>query len=77
LDFDIPTFEGGDVYARALVRRQEIRESIKILRQVIKKMPTEGLIMHKLPKHRKFKLTKDDILVSTIPFSAIGKAFEK
>jgi len=65
LDFDIPTFEGGDVYARALVRRQEIRESIKILRQVIEKMPTEGLIMQKLPKHRKFKLPKDDILVST------------
>ena len=65
LDFDIPTFEGGDVYARAMVRRQEIRESIKILRQVITQMPTEGEIMQKIPKHRKFKIPKDDILVST------------
>ena len=65
LEFDIPTFEGCDVYARAMVRRAEIRESIKILRQVIEKMPTEGLIMQKLPKHRKFKIPKDDILVST------------
>ena len=65
LDFEIPTFEDGDVYARAMVRRGEIRESIKILRQVIEQMPTEGLIMQKLPKHRKFKLPKDDILVST------------
>ena len=65
LDFDIPTFEGGDVYARALVRRQEIKESIKILRQVIADMPTEGDIMQKIPKHRKFKIPKNDILVSS------------
>jgi len=64
LDFEIPTFEGCDVYARALVRRQEIRESIKILRQVITQMPKEGKIMQKLPKHRKFKIPKGDTLVS-------------
>jgi len=65
LDFDIPTFEGCDVYARAMVRRAEIKESVKILRQVIQKMPKEGEIMQKIPKHRKFKIPKDDILVST------------
>ncbi len=64
LDFEIPTFEGCDVYARALVRRAEIRESIQILRQVIAQMPKEGLIMQKIPKHRKFKLPKDDTFVS-------------
>jgi NADH-quinone oxidoreductase subunit D len=65
LDFDIPTCTQGDVYARAMVRRQEIRESIKILRQVIKDMPQNGLIMQKIPKHRKFKLPKDDVYVAT------------
>ena len=65
LDFDIPTFTDGDVYARAMVRRGEIRESIKILRQVIVQMPQDGLIMQKIPKHRKFKLPKDDIYVSS------------
>ncbi|HHH51378.1 MAG TPA: NADH-quinone oxidoreductase subunit D [Campylobacterales bacterium] len=65
LDFEIPTFEGGDVYARAMVRRGEIRESIKILRQVITQMPKDGLIMQKIPKHRKFKLKKDDTFVAT------------
>ena len=65
LDFEIPTFEGGDVYARAMVRREEIKESIKILRQVIRKMPKDGLIMQKIPKHRKFKIPKNDTLVST------------
>ncbi len=58
LDFEIPTFEGCDVYARALVRRQEIRESIKILRQVITQMPKEGKIMQKLPKIESSKSPK-------------------
>ena len=65
LDFDIPVFDGGDVYSRALVRRGEMRESIKILRQVIAQMPAEGAIMQKLPKHRKFTLPKEDIYVAT------------
>ncbi len=65
LAFDIPTFDGGDVYSRALVRREEMRQSIRILRQVIAQMPEEGLVMQKLPKHRKFTLPKDDIYVAT------------
>ncbi len=65
LDFEIPTYEGCDVYSRALVRRGEMVESIKILRQVIAQMPSEGAIMQKLPKHRKFKLPKEDIYVAT------------
>ncbi|KIM08473.1 MAG: NADH-quinone oxidoreductase subunit D [Sulfurovum sp. PC08-66] len=65
LDFEIPTYEGCDVYSRALVRRGEMVESIKILRQVIAQMPSEGAIMQKLPKHRKFKLPKEDIFVAT------------
>lgn len=65
LNFDIPTQEAGDVYARALVRRDEIKQSINILRQVIKQMPQDGDIMQKIPKHRKFKLPKDDIYIAT------------
>ena len=65
LDFDIPTYNEGDVYARALVRRDEIFQSIRILRQIIKDMPKEGEIMQKLPKHRRFKLPKEDTYVQT------------
>jgi len=65
LNFEIPTQENGDVYARALVRRDEIKQSINILRQVIKNMPADGLIMQKIPKHRKFSLPKDDIYVAS------------
>ena len=63
LDFEIPTQEAGDVYARAMVRRDEIKQSIHILRQVIKDMPQDGLIMQKIPKHRKFTIPKNDVYV--------------
>jgi NADH-quinone oxidoreductase subunit D len=63
LDFEIPTQDGGDVYARALVRRAEMDQSIYILEQLIADMP-KGEIMTKIPTHRKFKLPKDDTWVS-------------
>ncbi|MCB0340730.1 MAG: NADH dehydrogenase (quinone) subunit D [Pseudobdellovibrionaceae bacterium] len=39
LDFDIPVGTSGDVYDRYLVRVAEMRESIKIIRQVAKNVP--------------------------------------
>jgi NADH-quinone oxidoreductase subunit D len=38
-DFNIPTAEGGDIYARYLVRVQEVRESLKIIEQALNKLP--------------------------------------
>jgi NADH-quinone oxidoreductase subunit D len=40
--FDIPVGTAGDTYDRYMVRQQEVRESIKIIRQAIEKMPAEG-----------------------------------
>ena len=39
LEFDIPVGKTGDCYARYLVRMAEMRESIKIMKQCIAKMP--------------------------------------
>jgi NADH:ubiquinone oxidoreductase subunit D len=39
LDFDVPTHTGCDTYSRYLVRVQEMRESIKIIKQCIDKIP--------------------------------------
>ncbi|WP_413203885.1 NADH-quinone oxidoreductase subunit D [Rhodospirillum sp. A1_3_36] len=39
MDFDIPTGSNGDCYDRYLVRMAEQRESIKIMRQCVEKMP--------------------------------------
>ncbi|MBB3930830.1 NADH-quinone oxidoreductase subunit D [Kaistia hirudinis] len=40
LDFDIPVGTHGDCYDRYLVRMAEMRESIKIMRQVVKRLLT-------------------------------------
>lgn len=49
LDFDIPVGTVGDVYDRYLVRLEEMRQSAKILHQVIDRMP-DGPILTDDPK---------------------------
>ncbi|MBL6946189.1 MAG: NADH-quinone oxidoreductase subunit D [Rhodospirillales bacterium] len=39
IDFDVPVGKHGDCYDRYLVRLAEMRESVKIIRQAIEKMP--------------------------------------
>jgi NADH-quinone oxidoreductase subunit C/D len=38
-DFDIPTAEHGDCYDRAVIRVEEIRQSLRIIEQCVKNMP--------------------------------------
>lgn len=38
-DFDLPVGQAGDCYDRYMVRLEEMRQSVKILRQVIEKLP--------------------------------------
>ncbi|MCL5009962.1 MAG: NADH-quinone oxidoreductase subunit D [Candidatus Parvarchaeota archaeon] len=39
MEFEVPTEEDGDAYSRFLIRIREIIESIKIIRQAMKKLP--------------------------------------
>ena len=54
-EFDIPVGEGikgtvGDCWDRFYVRILEMRESVKIIRQAISKMPKDGDVHQSLPK---------------------------
>lgn len=49
LEFEVITETGGDSYARHLVRTRELRESVKIVRQVLQQMP-EGEVSVKTPR---------------------------
>ena len=48
-EFDIPVGENGDAYDRAVVRMKEMLESIKIMRQVMNRLP-DGPVMGKVPR---------------------------
>jgi NADH-quinone oxidoreductase subunit D len=48
-DFIIPTRRNGDTYDRYMVRMEEMRQSVRIVRQAIDRIP-EGPIMAKVPK---------------------------
>lgn len=43
-DFEVPVGHRGDNYDRFLVRMEEMRQSLRIIRQAIKQMPTDGPI---------------------------------
>ncbi len=48
-EFEIPTGVNGDVYDRYLVRMEEMRQAVRIIRQAVEGIP-EGPIMGKVPK---------------------------
>ena len=48
-DFDIPTRENGDTFDRYIVRMQEMRQSVRIIRQAVANVP-DGPIMAKVSK---------------------------
>jgi len=50
LDFDVPVRTEGDVYARYLVRLEEMRQSIRILRQIADGLP-EGPYIERSAKY--------------------------
>ena len=44
VDFDIPIGKNGDCYDRYLIRMEEMKQSLKIINQVLDKMPTGAVI---------------------------------
>ncbi|MCK6419121.1 MAG: NADH-quinone oxidoreductase subunit D [Alphaproteobacteria bacterium] len=66
MDFDIPVGKTGDCYARYLIRMEEMRQSVKIMKQAIEKMP-EGPVKvddHKVapPKRAEMKTSMEALI---------------
>jgi NADH-quinone oxidoreductase subunit D len=66
IDFKIPVYTEGDSLARYFVRLDEMRESAKIVRQVLEKMPEGEIILNKPKKvlpHKTEVYTKMEELI--------------
>ncbi|MCH7964495.1 MAG: NADH dehydrogenase (quinone) subunit D [Bacteroidetes bacterium] len=66
IDFKIPVYTEGDSLARYFVRLDEMRESTKIVRQVLEKMPEGEIILNKPKKvlpHKTEVYTKMEELI--------------
>ncbi len=64
LEFDIPTATESDAFARLMVRRRELVESIRIVRQALDKMP-DGPVWNKQPNPLKWRVPAGDAYVRT------------
>ncbi len=51
LDFDVPTMTDGDVWSRYTIRMREMEESLKIVSQLVEKIPAGDVTLGKLPKN--------------------------
>jgi len=63
LEFEIPVYDEGDAYARYRVGVEEIEESIKIVRQVLDRMPTGEVKTPNLKPTVRFQKAKGETYV--------------
>lgn len=66
MDFEVPLGTQGDVYDRYLVRVEEMRQAMRIIRQCLDQMPTDGSIMsndsnYVIPPHDTVLRTAEDM----------------
>ncbi|MBN2668562.1 MAG: hypothetical protein JXR60_04965 [Bacteroidales bacterium] len=63
LDFDPPTAEEGDIYARTFVRWQELIQTVDLIRQIMAKMPEKGDIRAQMPNVLNWRIPKGETYV--------------
>jgi len=63
LDFDVITATGSDAYDRGLVRLEETRQSIDLIRQCLKNMPTDGAFQADMPNVLHWKVPAGETYV--------------
>lgn len=63
LDFEVPVREKGDAYARLIVGRQEMEESIRIVRQALDKLPKGRVREPSLNPRLSVKMPRGEVYV--------------
>lgn len=76
-DFEVPTAQEGDTYARFVVRMEEMRQSIRIVRQGLKRLPDGPVVSD----DRKFALPPREEIYESMEslihhFLLVSKGFE-
>jgi NADH dehydrogenase I D subunit len=65
VDFEVPIGKNGDIYDRYKCRMLEFRQSVKIIRQCIEKLPEGAILAEEAPEIRlltsPLKINKDDL----------------
>ena len=63
LDWDVFTLKDSDVYSRSLVRRDDLRVTVDLIRQIMAKMPDGGDIKAQTPNVLHWKIPKGEVYV--------------
>ena len=63
LDFEMILGTASDVYERSLLRKEEILNSIRLIRQILQKMPKKGPVRIKLPNVLHWKVPAGETYV--------------
>ncbi len=71
LDFEVPTMEEGDAMARLLLRGEEIKQSMNIIRQVLDKIPDGPIMAEKYMRLVPPKLREQALKEGRIKFPGI------
>lgn len=71
LEFEVPTLEEGDAMARLLLRGEEIRQSMRIIKQVLDKIPDGPIFVEKYLKLIPPKLREQALKEGRIKFPGI------
>ena len=63
LDFEPIIAQDSDIYTRADVRRQDLLQSVDLVRQILAKMPADGPVMAKIPNVLHWKIPRGETYI--------------
>lgn len=61
LDFEPVVENGCDIFSRAMVRRREIDLSMRLIREILDRMPSEGPVATRLPNLTRWKVPEGEV----------------